>query len=170
MYWERDGEGGWVRSTMGRSEPLAPEQPVVHVSWHDADAFARWSGKRLPTEGEWEAACAGADRERANLDHLAFGTAPAGAYADGASDCGAVQMLGDVWEWTASEFRAYPGLRGLPVPRVLAGLLRRPVQGPARRGMGNPHQRHSPQLPQLGPARATADLRRPALCERRLNT
>jgi iron(II)-dependent oxidoreductase len=116
MYWERDGEGGWVRSTMGRSEPLAPEQPVVHVSWHDADAFARWSGKRLPTEGEWEAACAGADGERANLDHLAFGTAPAGAYADGASDCGAVQMLGDVWEWTASEFRAYAGFEAFPYP------------------------------------------------------
>ncbi len=116
MYWERDGEGGWVRSAMGRSEPLAPEQPVVHVSWHDANAFARWSGKRLPTEGEWEAACAGADRERANLDQLAFGTAPAGAYADGASDCGAVQMLGDVWEWTASEFRAYPGFEAFPYP------------------------------------------------------
>jgi iron(II)-dependent oxidoreductase len=116
MYWERDGEGGWVRSAMGRSEPLAPEQPVVHVSWHEADAFARWSGKRLPTEEEWEAACAGADRERANLDQLAFGTAPAGAYADGASDCGAVQMLGDVWEWTASEFRAYPGFEAFPYP------------------------------------------------------
>ena len=116
MYWERDGEGGWVRSAMGRSEPLAPEQPVVHVSWHEADAFARWSGKRLPTEEEWEAACAGADCERANLDQLAFGTAPAGAYADGASDCGAVQMLGDVWEWTASEFRAYPGFEAFPYP------------------------------------------------------
>jgi iron(II)-dependent oxidoreductase len=116
MYWERDGEGGWVRSAMGRSEPLAPEQPVVHVSWHEADAFARWSGKRLPTEEEWEAASAGADCERANLDQLAFGTAPAGAYADGASDCGAVQMLGDVWEWTASEFRAYPGFEAFPYP------------------------------------------------------
>jgi iron(II)-dependent oxidoreductase len=116
MYWERDGEGGWVRSAMGRSEPLAPEQPVIHVSWHEADAFARWAGKRLPTEQEWEAACAGADLERANLDQLAFGTVPAGAYADGASDCGAVQMLGDVWEWTASEFRAYPGFEAFPYP------------------------------------------------------
>jgi iron(II)-dependent oxidoreductase len=116
MYWERDGEGGWIRIAMGRSEPLAPDHPVVHVSWHEADAFARWAGKRLPSEPEWEAACAGADRERANLDQLAFGTAPSGAYADAAADCGAVQMLGDVWEWTASDFRAYPGFEPFPYP------------------------------------------------------
>ena len=72
MYWEPDGEG-WVRTAMGRRRPLDPDEPVVHVSWHEADAFARWAGKRLPTEHEWEAACAGADPERANLDHLAFG-------------------------------------------------------------------------------------------------
>jgi iron(II)-dependent oxidoreductase len=116
MYWERDGEGGWARSAMGDSEALAPGHPVVHISWHEAVAFARWVGKRLPTEHEWEAACAGADRERANLDQLGFGTAPAGAYADAAADCGAVQMLGDVWEWTASDFRAYPGFEPFPYP------------------------------------------------------
>ena len=116
MYWQREGEGCWARSAMGRTETLAPEQPVIHVSWHEADAFASWTGKRLPTEHEWEAACAGADRERANLDHLAFGTAAAGAYADAASDCGAVQMLGDVWEWTSSAFDAYPGFEAFPYP------------------------------------------------------
>ncbi|MGH2981122.1 MAG: SUMF1/EgtB/PvdO family nonheme iron enzyme [Solirubrobacterales bacterium] len=116
MYWERDGAGGWVRTAMGSTEPLDPRHPVVHVSWHDADAFARWAGKRLPTEQEWEAACEGADLRRANLDQLAFGTAPAGAYADAASDCGAVQMLGDVWEWTASDFLAYPGFTAFPYP------------------------------------------------------
>ena len=115
MYWSRDGDG-WARTTMGRTEPVDPAHPVVHVSWQEADAFARWAGKRLPTEQEWEAAASGADREHANLDHLVFGTAPAGAHADGASDHGAVQMLGDVWEWTSSDFLAYPGFEAFPYP------------------------------------------------------
>jgi iron(II)-dependent oxidoreductase len=115
MYWERDREG-WVRTAMGRREPLDPAHPVIHVSWHEAAAFARWAGKRLPTEQEWEAACAGADRARANLDQLSFGTAPAGAYADAPAECGAVQMLGDVWEWTSSDFLAYPGFEPFPYP------------------------------------------------------
>jgi iron(II)-dependent oxidoreductase len=116
MYWERDGEGGWVRTAMGRTEPVDPAHPVIHVSWHEADAFARWAGKRLPTEVEWEAAAAGASRERANLDELSFGCAPAGAYGDAPAGCGAVQMLGDVWEWTASDFTAYPGFEAFPYP------------------------------------------------------
>ena len=116
MYWERDGEGGWVRTAMGRTEPVDPRLPVIHVSWQDADAFARWAGKRLPTEMEWEAAAAGASRERANLDELSFGCAPAGAYADGCADCGALQMLGDVWEWTSSDFTPYPGFEAFPYP------------------------------------------------------
>ena len=115
LYWERDGEG-WVTTVFGRRQPLDPDRPVVHVSWHGADAFARWAGKRLPTELEWEAAAAGADAERANLDHLAFAVAPAGAYGDAPADCGAVQMLGDVWEWTASDFTGYPGFSAFPYP------------------------------------------------------
>jgi iron(II)-dependent oxidoreductase len=116
MYWERDGEGGWVRTAMGKTEEVDPRLPVIHVSWEEADAFARWAGKRLPTEPEWEVAAAGASRDRANLDELAFGCAPAGAYADSCAECGAVQMLGDVWEWTSSDFTAYPGFAAFPYP------------------------------------------------------
>jgi iron(II)-dependent oxidoreductase len=116
MYWERDGEGGWARTAMGRTEEVDPRLPVIHVSWEEADAFARWAGKRLPTEEEWEAAARGASRERANLDQFSFGPAPAGAYADAAPSSGAVQMLGDVWEWTSSDFTAYPGFHAFPYP------------------------------------------------------
>jgi gamma-glutamyl hercynylcysteine S-oxide synthase len=84
MYWERDGEGGWVTTYMGRVEPIDARRPVVHVSWHQADAFARWAGKRLPTELEWEAAH---DR----LDGVGHG-----------------------WEWTSSDFVAYPGFAAFP--------------------------------------------------------
>jgi iron(II)-dependent oxidoreductase len=116
MYWEPDGDGWWVRTAMGRREPVDPAEPVVHVSWHEADAFAGWAGKRLPTEQEWEAAAVGADADRANLDQLSFGCARVGAYADAPSDCGALQMLGDVWEWTSSDFLAYPGFTAFPYP------------------------------------------------------
>jgi gamma-glutamyl hercynylcysteine S-oxide synthase len=95
LYWERDGEDGWVRTAMGRREPVDPTHPVIHVSWHDADAFARWAGKRLPSEREWEAA------------------ARATAAADGDDPLG-LPAAGQVWEWTASDFRAYPGFEAFP--------------------------------------------------------
>jgi iron(II)-dependent oxidoreductase len=116
MYWERDGSDRWVRTAMGTTQPLDPSRPAIHIDFHQAEALAGWAGKRLPTELEWEAAAAGSRPERANLDQLAFGPARAGAYGDAPSDCGAVQMLGDVWEWTSSDFTAYPGFEAFPYP------------------------------------------------------
>ena len=134
LYWDRDGAGGWTRTAMGERTAVDPDLPVIHVDWNQATAFAAWAGKRLPTELEWEVTAAGADRERANLDQLGFGCAPAGAYADGAAACGAVQMLGDVWEWTASEFTAYPGFEAFPYPEyseVFFGSTYRMLRGGA---------------------------------------
>jgi iron(II)-dependent oxidoreductase len=83
-YWQRDGEGGWIDTARGRRAPIDPSQPVIHVSWHQADAFARWAGKRLPSEHEWEAA-----HEQ-------------------------LECVGHAWEWTSSEFRPYPGFEAFP--------------------------------------------------------
>jgi iron(II)-dependent oxidoreductase len=112
MYWEPDGAGGFVHTAFGRRAPIRPDLPVCHVDHHQALAFAAWAGKRLPTELEWEAAAAGSDPGEANLDCDVFGASvPAGA-----SDHGAVGMLGDVWEWTATEFDRYPGFEAFPYP------------------------------------------------------
>ncbi len=86
MYWRHDGQAGWVSTAMGRCEPLDPRLPVTHVSWEEAEAYARWAGRRLPSEQEWEAAS----------PRLAG--------------------VGQVWEWTSSDFLAYPSFEAFPYP------------------------------------------------------
>jgi len=128
--WMRNGGGTWREHAFGRTAPLVPDRPVVHVSWHEASAYARWARKRLPTEAEWEKAAAWdlekrvarrypwGDRpptdDHANLDQQTFAPAAVGAYPRGRSFFGCHQMIGDVWEWTASNFEPYPGFEAFP--------------------------------------------------------
>jgi gamma-glutamyl hercynylcysteine S-oxide synthase len=87
LSWERDS-GGWVRRRFGRLEPVAHSEPVQHVSWDEANAYARWAGRRLPSEAEWERA----------------------------AKLGVLVGVGEVWEWTSSDFAGYPGFRPFPYP------------------------------------------------------
>jgi iron(II)-dependent oxidoreductase len=128
-HWEQQG-GEWRTRTMDLERPLDPRRPVCHVCWYEAEAYARFAGKRLPTEAEWEAAASwdpasGTARlypwgdapptpALANVDQLAFDTAPVGAYGQNVSPIGCYGMIGDVWEWTASDFTGYPGFRAFP--------------------------------------------------------
>jgi iron(II)-dependent oxidoreductase len=129
QFWERTG-GDWCVDTFGHQRPLNPATPVQHVCFHEAQAFARWAGKRLPTEAEWEKAASwdpvtGVKRrypwgdepptpEHANLDQLSFAPAEVGAYPLGVSAYGCHQMIGDVWEWVDTDFAGYPGFVAWP--------------------------------------------------------
>lgn len=129
QFWTREG-GEWATRSMDRAMPVDPRRPVCHVCFHEAEAFARWAGKRLPTEQEWEAAASwdpetGTQRRfpwgdeppsplHANLDQLAFEPAPVGAYGRNVSPIGCYGMIGDMWEWTSSDFTGYPGYQTFP--------------------------------------------------------
>ncbi|MBI3993133.1 MAG: ergothioneine biosynthesis protein EgtB [Candidatus Lambdaproteobacteria bacterium] len=129
-YWRREGDA-WLVRRFDRWLPLAPREPVIHVNWHEANAWCAWAGRRLPSEAEWELA-AGAEPTpdgrglsgrkrrypwgdepptpaRANTDMSAGGPVDVAAHPAGDSAFGCRQMLGNVWEWTASPFYPFPG-------------------------------------------------------------
>jgi len=108
LYWE-DCDGAWQQLGLEGLRDLHPDEPVCHVSFYEADAYARWSGARLPTEGEWEVTAASAPRDGNFVESGVL--APVGApEPDGAP----VQLFGDCWEWTASPYGPYPGYAPAP--------------------------------------------------------
>jgi len=129
LHWQRDGDG-WAYTRFGRTERIVPDEPVVHVCFFEAQAYASWAGRRLPREEEWEKAArfdpaTGRSRRypwgddepearHANLGQRHLAPAPVGAYPEGVSPSGVHQLMGDVWEWCDSGFLPYPGFTVFP--------------------------------------------------------
>jgi iron(II)-dependent oxidoreductase len=130
LHWARRPDGSWCELTACGPCDLDPDRPVCHVSWFEAAAFARAHGARLPTEAEWETAAtwnqgswpAG---DEAHMGQRAFATAPVGAVPQVAADCGALDLIGNVWEWTQTEFDGYPGFAAHPYREYSEVFFRR---------------------------------------------
>jgi len=132
LYWRRAGAGAWAERRMFDEGPLAPAHPVTGVSFHESEAYARFAGRRLPTEAEWEKAASwdargnakrryawgdeAPDPTRCNYGMNLWGTTPVGSFPAGASPHGCLDMNGNVWEWTSTPFGAFPGFEPFPYP------------------------------------------------------
>ena len=130
FHWEREGND-WLNRHFDHLVPLKEHAPVSHVNWYEAEAYCTWAGRRLPTEEEWDMAASAeptpegkgiSERkrrypwgdetpspDRTNLDSRFMGSVDVGAFPSGDSAFGCRQMLGNVWEWTASAFYPFPG-------------------------------------------------------------